>query len=87
MPAAPWRHSAPTHRAVLATLVHLRHGVSHDGPACWFGADRSTITQAIGEVRPLLAIRGCTGRLLFGWPRTSPDMRGPGQRAEPQEVG
>ncbi|MFD3555890.1 transposase family protein [Streptomyces goshikiensis] len=51
---------------LLATLVHLRHGISHDVLACWFGADRSTITQAIGEVRPLLAIRGCTGRLLFG---------------------
>ncbi|MFJ6514080.1 hypothetical protein ACIQMO_20215 [Streptomyces sp. NPDC091406] len=28
--------------------------------ACWFGVDRSTGTQAIGEVRPLLAERGCT---------------------------
>jgi hypothetical protein len=28
--------------------------------ACWFGADRSTITRAIGEVRPLLAERGFT---------------------------
>ncbi|MFI8392233.1 transposase family protein [Streptomyces sp. NPDC085540] len=28
--------------------------------ACWFGVDRSTITRAIGEVRPLLAARGCT---------------------------
>ncbi|WP_307530818.1 hypothetical protein [Streptomyces umbrinus] len=28
--------------------------------ACWFGVDRSTITRAIGEVRPLLAQWGCT---------------------------
>ncbi|MFI1972868.1 transposase family protein [Streptomyces cinnamoneus] len=28
--------------------------------ACWFGVDRSTITRAVGEVRPLLAERGCT---------------------------
>ncbi|MFD4511370.1 hypothetical protein [Streptomyces sp. NPDC058457] len=28
--------------------------------ACRFGVDRSTITRAIGEVRPLLAERGCT---------------------------
>ncbi|WP_435642266.1 transposase family protein [Streptomyces sp. H49] len=28
--------------------------------ACWFGVDRSTITRAITEVRPLLAERGCT---------------------------
>jgi hypothetical protein len=28
--------------------------------ACWFGVDRSTITRATGEVRPLLAMRGCT---------------------------
>jgi hypothetical protein len=51
---------------LLATLVHLRHGVTHDVLACWFGVDRSTITRAVGEVRPLLAERGCT---------VSPDAR------------
>ncbi|MFJ7181590.1 transposase family protein [Streptomyces massasporeus] len=45
---------------LLAMLVHLRHAVTHDVLACWFGVDRSTITRAIGEVRPLLAERGCT---------------------------
>jgi hypothetical protein len=40
--------------------VHLRHGVTHDVLACWFGVFRSTITRAIGEVRPLLGERGCT---------------------------
>ncbi|MCA1224405.1 transposase, partial [Streptomyces sp. 8L] len=45
---------------LLATLVHLRHATTHDVLACWFGVDRSTITRAIGEVRPLLADRGCT---------------------------
>jgi len=45
---------------LLATLVHLRHGATHDVLACWFGVDRSTITRAIGEVQPLLAERGCT---------------------------
>jgi hypothetical protein len=45
---------------LLATLVHLRHGVTHDVLACWFGVSRSTITRAIGEVCPLLAERGCT---------------------------
>ncbi|WP_160145139.1 helix-turn-helix domain-containing protein [Actinacidiphila yanglinensis] len=45
---------------LLATLVHLRHGATHDVLACWFGVDRSTITRAISEVRPLLAERGCT---------------------------
>ncbi|MGW2617568.1 transposase family protein [Streptomyces sp. NPDC001500] len=43
-----------------ATLVHLRHGATHDVLARWFGVDRSTITRAVGEVRPLLAERGCT---------------------------
>jgi hypothetical protein len=51
---------------LLATLVHLRHGVTHDVLACWFEVDRSAITRAIGEVRPLLAERGCT---------VSPDVR------------
>ncbi|MGW2588512.1 transposase family protein, partial [Streptomyces virginiae] len=45
---------------LLATLVHLRHGATHDVLACWFGVDRSTVTRGIGEVRPLLAERGCT---------------------------
>ncbi|MGA5499504.1 transposase family protein [Streptomyces cinereoruber] len=45
---------------LLATLVHLRHAATHDVLACWFEVDRSTITRAIGEVRPLLAERGCT---------------------------
>ncbi|WP_411093506.1 helix-turn-helix domain-containing protein [Streptomyces sp. 049-1] len=40
---------------LLATLVHLRHGVSHNVLACRFGVDRSTVTRAIAEVRPLLA--------------------------------
>ncbi|MBA8931332.1 hypothetical protein BC739_008579 [Kutzneria viridogrisea] len=44
---------------LLATLVHLRHGVTHDVLAAWFGVDRSTITRAINEVRPILAERGC----------------------------
>nr|WP_272264124.1 transposase [Streptomyces xanthophaeus] len=44
----------------MATLVHLRHGATHDVLGCWFGVDRSTITRAIGEVRPLLAARACT---------------------------
>lgn len=50
---------------LLATLVHLRHGVTHDVMACWFQVDRSTITPAVGEIRPLLADRGCRieGRL------------------------
>ncbi|SCK62551.1 Helix-turn-helix of DDE superfamily endonuclease [Streptomyces sp. AmelKG-D3] len=51
---------------LLATLVHLHHGVIHDVLACWFGVDRSTATRAVGEVRPLLAERGCT---------VSPDVR------------
>ncbi|MFJ8062785.1 transposase family protein [Streptomyces sp. NPDC096142] len=45
---------------LLATLVHLRHAVTHDVLACWFGVDRSTITQAVNDVRPLLAERRCT---------------------------
>jgi hypothetical protein len=45
---------------LLATLVYLRHGVTHDVLACRFGVSRSTITRAVGEVRPLLAEPGCT---------------------------
>ena len=44
---------------LLATLVYLRHAVTHDVLAAWFGVDRSTITRAVNEIRPLLAERGC----------------------------
>jgi hypothetical protein len=44
---------------LLATLVHQRHGLTHDVVAAWFGVHRSTITRSVAEVRPLLAERGC----------------------------
>ncbi|MFD9099303.1 transposase family protein [Streptomyces collinus] len=44
---------------LLAALVHLRHAVTHDVLARWFGVDRSTKTCATGEVRPLFHERGC----------------------------
>ncbi|MEU4782456.1 transposase family protein, partial [Micromonospora sp. NPDC023633] len=44
---------------LLATLVHLRHGLTHDVVAAWFGVHRSTVTCSVAEVRPLLAERGC----------------------------
>ncbi|MFI6648902.1 transposase family protein [Streptomyces sp. NPDC050529] len=60
---------------LLATLVHLRHGATHDVLACWFGVDRSTITRAISEVRPLLAQRGCTVTPDINCPvQTSPEV-------------
>ncbi|GLZ42102.1 transposase family protein [Actinokineospora sp. NBRC 105648] len=46
---------------LLATLVHLRHGVPHDVPAVWLGVGWSTVTQAVDEIRPILAERGCRG--------------------------
>lgn len=45
---------------LLPTLVHLRHATTNDVLACWFGVDRSTVTRAVNEARPLLAERGCT---------------------------
>jgi hypothetical protein len=44
---------------VLVTLVHLRLGIPHEAIAVAFGVDRSTVTRAIGQIRPLLANRGC----------------------------
>jgi hypothetical protein len=43
---------------VLATLVHLRLQLPHHALAVLYGVDRSTITRAIHEIRPLLAARG-----------------------------
>ncbi|GIF98794.1 hypothetical protein Cci01nite_38880 [Catellatospora citrea] len=44
----------------MITLVHLRRGLSHDGLAVAYGVDRSTTTQATGQIRPLLARRRFT---------------------------
>ncbi|WNV85073.1 transposase family protein [Umezawaea sp. Da 62-37] len=44
---------------LLAMLVHPRRGITHDVLAAWFRVDRSTITRAVNEVRPLLAEHGC----------------------------
>jgi DDE superfamily endonuclease/Helix-turn-helix of DDE superfamily endonuclease len=44
---------------VLVTLAHLRLAIPHEVLAVAFGVDRSTVTRAIGQVRPLLANRGC----------------------------
>ena len=53
---------------VVATLVILRFQLPHAALALFYGVDRSTITRAVHEIRPLLAARG------FAVP-TSPDLR------------
>ncbi|WP_234439301.1 MULTISPECIES: transposase family protein [Streptomyces] len=44
---------------LAATLIHLRLDLPHAVLGLLFGVDRSTITRAIGEMRGLLAERGC----------------------------
>jgi len=43
---------------VIATLVILRFQLPHAALAVFYGVDRSTITRAVQEIRPLLAARG-----------------------------
>ena len=43
---------------VIATLVILRFQLPHAALAVFYGVDRSTITRAVHEIRPLLARRG-----------------------------
>jgi len=43
---------------VVATLVILRFQLPHAALAVFYGVDRSTITRAVHEIRPLLAARG-----------------------------
>lgn len=43
---------------LLLTLVHLRHQLPHEVLAELFEVDRSTVSEAIRQVRPLLAARG-----------------------------
>ncbi|MGC0407624.1 hypothetical protein RKD31_000867 [Streptomyces sp. SAI-163] len=44
---------------LVVTLIHLRHDLPHSVLALLSGVDRSTVTRAIGEIRGLLAERGC----------------------------
>jgi hypothetical protein len=55
--AGPKRELVFTDR-VIVTLVVLRFQLPHAALAVFYGVDRSTITRAVGEVRPLLAARG-----------------------------
>jgi hypothetical protein len=43
---------------VIATLVVLRFQLPHAALAVFYGVHRSTVTRAVGEIRPLLAQRG-----------------------------
>ncbi|MBT2401643.1 transposase family protein [Streptomyces sp. ISL-100] len=43
---------------LLVTLVHLRHQLPHAVLAELFAVDRSTVSEAIRQIRPLLAARG-----------------------------
>jgi hypothetical protein len=51
-------HDLPFADRVIATLVVLRFQLPHAALAVFYGVHRSTITRAVGEVRPLLAARG-----------------------------
>ena len=51
-------HGLPFTDRVIVTLVYLRFQLPHAALAGLYHVDRSTITRAIGEIRPLLAARG-----------------------------
>ena len=51
-------HDLPFTDRVIVTLVYLRFQLPHAALAVLYGVDRSTITRAVGEIRPLLAARG-----------------------------
>jgi hypothetical protein len=55
--AGPRQELVFTDRVVL-TLVHLRTNLSHAALAELYGIGRSTVSEAIGEIHPLLARRG-----------------------------
>ena len=52
------RRELPFADRVIVTLVVLRFQLPHAAVALLYGVDRSTITRAVHEVRPLLAARG-----------------------------
>jgi hypothetical protein len=52
------RRELPFADRVIVTLVVLRFQLPHAAVALLYGVDRSTITRAVHEVRPLVAARG-----------------------------
>jgi hypothetical protein len=57
-PGAGPNHQLVFTDRVIATLVVLRLQLPHAALAVLYGVDRSTITRAVHEIRPLLAARG-----------------------------
>jgi hypothetical protein len=57
-PGAGPDHDLPFTDRVIVTLVVLRHQLPHAALAGLYRVDRSTVTRAVREVRPLLAARG-----------------------------
>jgi hypothetical protein len=57
-PGAGPDHDLPFTDRVIVTLVYLRHQLPHAAIAALCQVDRSTVTRAVGEIRPLLAARG-----------------------------
>jgi hypothetical protein len=57
-PGAGPDHDLPFTGRVILTLVHLRFQLPHAALAELYQVDRSTVTRAVREVRPLLAARG-----------------------------
>src|SRR5512135_1910356 len=55
--AGPGHELAFTDRVII-TLVIMRFQLPHAALAVFYGVHRSTITRAVGEIRPLLAQRG-----------------------------
>jgi DDE superfamily endonuclease/Helix-turn-helix of DDE superfamily endonuclease len=51
-------HNLPFPDRVIVTLVYLRFQLPHAALAELYRVDRSTVSRAIGEIRPLLAARG-----------------------------
>jgi hypothetical protein len=57
-PGAGPDHDLPFTDRVIVTLVCLRHQLPHAALAALCQVDRSAVTRAVREVRPLLAARG-----------------------------
>jgi hypothetical protein len=57
-PGAGPDRDLPFSDRVIVTLVCLRHQLPHAALAALYQVDRSTVTRAVREIRPLLAARG-----------------------------
>jgi Helix-turn-helix of DDE superfamily endonuclease len=83
-PALDTGETLPLRDRLLLTLAWLRLALPHEALGLLYGVDRSTVSNAIRQIRPLLANRGfAPHRTTPAHPRRRPGLRRRRRRHRP----